>query len=139
MRIEKRFLAYGHELDTDISPAEVGLDFAVDMKKEFTGRCALQEKLDKGAENRIVSIVLDGNEGLPLGSGAIESSIRRVVNLRMKGNLIFWKEESANDMLFLRSYYKAGRWGDLENMAYIGGLQMAASVPTKVECAHLQL
>jgi len=68
MRIEKRFLAYGHELDTDISPAEVGLDFAVDMKKEFTGRSALQEKLEKGAENRIVSIVLDGNEGVPLGN-----------------------------------------------------------------------
>ena len=44
------------------------------------------------------------------GSGAVESSIRRVVNLRMKGNSIFWKEDSANNMLFLRSYYKAGRW-----------------------------
>ena len=27
--------------------------------------------------------------GLPLGSGAIESAIRRVINLRMKGNSIF--------------------------------------------------
>ena len=58
--------------------------------------------------------------GLPLGSGAIESSIRRVVNLRLKGNSIFWKPESANDMLLLRSFYKAGRWSDLEKMAYHG-------------------
>lgn len=66
------------------------------------------------------------DNGLPQGSGAIESSIRRVVNLRMKGNSIYWKEESANSMLFLRSYYKAGRWSELEDMAYQGGLAIAA-------------
>ena len=26
MRVEKRFLAYGHDLDTDISPLQVGLE-----------------------------------------------------------------------------------------------------------------
>lgn len=66
------------------------------------------------------------DNGLPQGSGSIESSIRRVVNLRMKGNSIFWLEQSANDMLFLRSYYKSGRWDELEKMAYQGGLQIAA-------------
>ena len=65
-------------------------------------------------------------KGLPLGSGSIESSIRRVINLRMKGNSIFWKHESANDMIFLRSFYKSGRWNELEDMAYKGGLQLAA-------------
>jgi hypothetical protein len=38
-------------------------------------------------------------KGLPLGSGAIESSIRRVINLRLKGNGIFWCEEHAEEML----------------------------------------
>ena len=66
------------------------------------------------------------DNGLPQGSGAIESSIRRVVNLRMKGNSIFWNEESANDMLLIRSFYKAGRWRDIEKMSYEGGLQAAA-------------
>ena len=68
MRIEKRYMAYGHELDADISPVEVGLDFAVDMNKEFIGKGALQRKLEAGAENRVVSIVLDDNEGVPLGN-----------------------------------------------------------------------
>lgn len=36
---------------------------------------------------------------LPVGSGAIESAIRRVINLRMKGNSIFWNEENAEGML----------------------------------------
>lgn len=48
--------------------------------------------------------------GLPLGSGAIESAIRRVINLRMKGNSIFWKEENAEAMLTLRGLVLSGRW-----------------------------
>lgn len=54
---------------------------------------------------------------LPIGSGAIESSIRRVVNLRLKGPCIFWYKENAEKILMLRSYYKAGRWNLLKQMA----------------------
>ncbi len=54
---------------------------------------------------------------LPIGSGPMESAIRRVVNLRMKGNGIFWLEQNAEAMIMLRSYYKAGRWNDLFLMA----------------------
>jgi hypothetical protein len=48
--------------------------------------------------------------GLPLGSGAIESSIRRVINLRLKGNGIFWREENAESMLQLRALVMSDRW-----------------------------
>ena len=61
---------------------------------------------------------------LPIGSGGVESGIRRVVNMRLKGPGIFWKEEFADAMLLLRSYYKAGRWNLLKNMAFIGGLDV---------------
>ncbi len=54
---------------------------------------------------------------LPLGSGAVESAIRRVVNLRLKGPCIFWHRDNAAKMLMLRSYYKAGRWNLLKQMA----------------------
>jgi hypothetical protein len=54
---------------------------------------------------------------LPIGSGAIESAIRRVVNLRMKGPSIYWHKTSAEAVLLLRSYYKAGRWNHLERQA----------------------
>lgn len=47
---------------------------------------------------------------LPEGSGAMESAIRRVVNLRMKGNGKFWKEENAEAMITLRSHLKTGRF-----------------------------
>ena len=48
--------------------------------------------------------------GLPLGSGAIESSIRRVINLRLKGNGIFWRAEHAEEMLQLRALVITNRW-----------------------------
>lgn len=54
---------------------------------------------------------------LPIGSGAIESTVRRVVNLRLKGASMFWCRASAEAILLLRSYYKAGRWNLLKHMA----------------------
>jgi hypothetical protein len=64
--------------------------------------------------------------GLPNGSGAVESAIRRVVNLRLKGPGIFWLRDSAEDMLLLRSFYKAGRWGTLKHMVFAREAALAA-------------
>lgn len=50
------------------------------------------------------------SRGLPLGSGAIESGIRRVVNLRLKGNGIFWLEMNAEAMLILRATVLTDNW-----------------------------
>jgi hypothetical protein len=52
-------------------------------------------------------------KGLPLGSGAIESAIRRVNNLRLKGNGIFWEAENAEAMLVLRGLVLSGRWKEV--------------------------
>jgi hypothetical protein len=54
---------------------------------------------------------------LPIGSGAIESAVRRVVNVCLKGPSLFWCRASAEAILLLRSYYKAGRWNMLKRMA----------------------
>lgn len=48
--------------------------------------------------------------GRPLGSGAVESAVRRVINLRLKGNGIYWREENAEGMLLLRAAAVTGRW-----------------------------
>ena len=59
--------------------------------------------------------------GLPIGSGAMESAIRRVVNLRLKGASIYWLEETAEAMLLLRSFYKSGRWDMLKKQTFSTG------------------
>jgi hypothetical protein len=53
-------------------------------------------------------------QNFPIGSGVIESTIRRVVNLRLKGASVYWKESMAEDMLLLRCLYKALRWKYIE-------------------------
>jgi hypothetical protein len=51
--------------------------------------------------------------GIPIGSGAVESGVRRVVNQRLKGNGLFWLEDHAEAVLHLRAQLKTGRWDDL--------------------------
>ncbi len=49
------------------------------------------------------------NKGLPTGSGTIESAIRRIINLRVKGTGLFWKKERAENIIFLRSLVLTGK------------------------------
>ncbi len=47
---------------------------------------------------------------LSIGSGAVESGIRRIVNLRFKSASIAWLEEHVEPLLQLRAILKSGRW-----------------------------
>jgi hypothetical protein len=51
--------------------------------------------------------------GVPMGSGAIESTIRRVINLRLKGSGIYWTEDNAEAIFQLRAAVVSGRWDDI--------------------------
>jgi hypothetical protein len=55
---------------------------------------------------------------LPIGSGAIESLVRQVVNLRMKGNGKFWLKSNAEIMLHLRCQWIAGSWNNFCNSIF---------------------
>lgn len=67
MRIEKRFLAVGHELDGDVTPAEAGLGFAVKTDANFIGRDAYLRRLQEGPKIRLVSVLLENPQAVPLG------------------------------------------------------------------------
>ena len=49
------------------------------------------------------------DNGLPTGSGTVESAIRRVINLRVKGTGLFWVREHAENIIFLRSLVLTGK------------------------------
>lgn len=67
MRIEKGFCAMGHELDSDVTPIETGLDFATRKKGGFIGAEALAERRAKGAVPHVISLKLDDESAVPLG------------------------------------------------------------------------
>jgi len=50
---------------------------------------------------------------LPIGSGAIESVIRRILNLRLKGNSIYWQDINAEAVFQLRAALLSGRWDEV--------------------------
>jgi aminomethyltransferase len=61
---------YGHELTESIDPLSAGLDFAVDLNKDFIGAGALREIAAKGPRRKLVGLELEGKriarQGTPI-------------------------------------------------------------------------
>jgi hypothetical protein len=51
-------------------------------------------------------------DNIPISSGAIESAIRRIVNLRLKGAGMFWLNHNVEAFLHLRCQLKTARWNE---------------------------
>jgi len=68
MRIEKRFLSFGHDLDTDLNPLVAGLEFSIDWNSEFIGKSTLLGIRDQAPAQRLISIVFDSIDAQPLGN-----------------------------------------------------------------------
>jgi glycine cleavage system aminomethyltransferase T/glycine/D-amino acid oxidase-like deaminating enzyme len=68
MRIEKRFLAYGHDMDTDTNPFQAGLGFVLRKDGGFIGGDALPALPDAERANQIVTILLDDEGAVPIGN-----------------------------------------------------------------------
>jgi len=97
--------------------SETFFEFIASLTRRSRNKAVLRERnyFNKNKEKMKYSSF--AAVGLPLGSGAVESAIRRVINMRLKGPGIFWHEDTANEMLMLRCYYKAKRWDALSIMA----------------------
>jgi 4-methylaminobutanoate oxidase (formaldehyde-forming) len=67
MRIEKRFAVMGHELGGDVTPVEVGLEFALARHGDWLGRRAVEARCGSGPSRRLVSLLLDDPQAVPLG------------------------------------------------------------------------
>lgn len=50
---------------------------------------------------------------LSIGSGQVESAVRRVINLRFKAPGSFWTETTVSGLRHLRAAFKAGRWDEI--------------------------
>jgi hypothetical protein len=66
---------------------------------------------------------------LPIGSGQVESAVRRVVNLRFKAPGSFWKETTVSGLMHLRAAFKAGRWDEVMRGVVTGTCQTPCFEP----------
>jgi hypothetical protein len=69
--------------------------------------------LEKHEDNCRMDYAQYRQRGLPIGSGAVESAIRRVINLRVKGPGLLWYERNAEGMILMRAAALTGRWQEL--------------------------
>lgn len=79
---------------------------------------AQRDYLVKGDVESRLNYTYVSEQKLPIGSGAIESLIRQVVNLRMKGNSKFWLKTNAEIILHLRCQWIAGSWNNFCNSVF---------------------
>jgi hypothetical protein len=93
---------------------EVVLELSQLAKDLPTGHAVWTELsyLERHGEEGHLDYASFRRRGVPLGSGAIESAIRRVINLRLKGNSISWYDANAEGMLMLRCLVLSKRWDD---------------------------
>jgi hypothetical protein len=94
---------------------EMGADFVSDEESVF---CRELRFLTKHGESHHLNYSTYTRRGLPLGSGAVESAIRRVINLRLKGNGMFWTEKNAESMLQLRCQILSTEWDVVRDELY---------------------
>jgi hypothetical protein len=66
-----------------------------------------------GIKNRRMDYSKSHTHHMPIGSGAIESAVRRVINLRVKSNAVYWLRDNAETIIRLRAWVKAGRAEEL--------------------------
>ena len=69
--------------------------------------------VNHGLTHRRMDYPMSVNSHLPIGSGAIESAVRRVINLRVKSNATYWLRENAETIIRFRAWIKAGRAEEL--------------------------
>jgi 4-methylaminobutanoate oxidase (formaldehyde-forming) len=68
LRVEKGYLAWGADLTPEEDPFQAGLGFAVDLRKDFLGRDALEVRRGRPDRPRLACLVLDDPRAMVLGN-----------------------------------------------------------------------
>src|SRR5712691_9924453 len=85
--------------------------------------------------HRMRYVTLEAHK-LPIGSGQVESAVRRVVNLRFKAPGSFWRETTVSGLMHLRAAFKAGRWDEVMRGVLTGTFQAPSFAPGRQAATH---
>ena len=91
--------------------------------------------VNHGLTHRRMDYPLSVSNHLPIGSGAIESAVRRVINLRVKSNATYWLRENAETIIRFRAWIKAGRAEEL----FLQTTYVTPEVNIRGRCGHLAI
>ena len=97
----------------DIGLVVIAIEALIGKKPSEDQTTWLNYFVNHGLTHRRMDYPLSLNSHLPIGSGAIESAVRRVINLRVKSNATYWLRENAETIIRFRAWIKAGRAEEL--------------------------
>jgi len=110
---------------------EIG-SVVIELKALLSGRRSTTQTtwlnyfITHGLTHRRMDYSTSRDHGMPIGSGAIESAIRRVINLRVKSNSTYWLKANAETMIRLRAWLKSGRAEELFQQTTYTTINLAA-------------
>lgn len=81
LRLEAAMPLYGHELSEDIDPLSAGLDFAVNLDKEFRGCANLRRVKEQGPSQVRIGMSLEGKRIAREGAEIVSSSGEHLGNV----------------------------------------------------------
>lgn len=84
MRMEKAYKGWGSELTNEITPIEADIERFVKLDKDFTGKAAVQQRKQDGAQGKIVYLEVSPGDNDAVGGEAITIG-DRVVGLTTSG------------------------------------------------------
>jgi len=108
LKIQKKRLLRG-----EIGTVMEELESLIGSRPTKTQKTWLNYFITHGLTHRRMDYSLSRNHHMPIGSGAIESAIRRVINMRVKSNAVYWIRDNAETIIRLRAWIKAGRAEEL--------------------------
>src|SRR5438105_144674 len=85
--------------------------------------------------HRMRYVTLEARQ-LPIGSGQVESAVRRVVTLRFKAPGSFWMETTVSGLMHLRAAFKARRWDEIMIGVLTSSCQMPSFAPVRKTATH---
>jgi hypothetical protein len=85
--------------------------------------------------HRMRYVTLEARQ-LSIGSGQVESAVRRVINLRFKAPGSFWTETTVSGLMHLRAAFKAGRWDDVMIGVLTDTWQTPSFMPVSTRATH---
>jgi hypothetical protein len=85
--------------------------------------------------HRMRSVILEARQ-LSIGSGQVESAVRRVMNLRFKAPGSLWTETTVSGLMHLWAAFKAGRWDDVMIGVFTGTLPLPSFEPVSTTATY---
>lgn len=74
LRLEAGLPLYGHELNTDVSPAEAGMERYAGKAEDFIGRAATQKRQTEGVAGKLVGFRIEGRQSARNGHAVLDAS-----------------------------------------------------------------